>query len=557
MNKPWLTYYDREVPVALEYPHILIHQILEQTAARFPNRTALLFFGTSISYRSLQESVIRFAGALQKIGIKPKDRVALFLPNCPQMIIAFYAAVRIGATVVPTNPLYTDKELEFQLQDSGAETLITLDLLYARVNNVKARTPLQRIIVGKIEDYLPTLKKILYPFFGKKGTDAVKIEEKDHVYFFSTLLSQKSGEPSVPEIKPDDIALLQYTGGTTGTSKGAMLSHKNIASNNCQMRHWYTMLREGEEIFISVLPFFHVYGMAATMMLPISIGATLIVFPRFVQKDILKSVEQYHVTLFPGIPAIYASINTYKDVKKFDISSITYCISGSAPLPVKVLHDFEQLTGGIIIEGYGLTEASPVTHCNPLHGSRKIGSIGMPVPDTECKIVDLETGAEVPGGETGELCIRGPQVMQGYWQKPEETAQVLKDGWLYTGDIARMDEQGYFYIVERKKDMIISEGFNIYPRELDELLMLHPKIREAAVIGVPDELRGEKVIACVVLKEGESATQEEIIKYCRDNIAKYKLPKKVIFRQELPKSAASKVLRRVLREEILKMANFN
>ncbi|MCX5895939.1 MAG: long-chain fatty acid--CoA ligase, partial [Proteobacteria bacterium] len=354
-----------------------------------------------------------------------------------------------------------------------------------------------------------------------------------------------------------DIALLQYTGGTTGTSKGAMLSHKNIASNNCQMRHWYTMLREGEEIFISVLPFFHVYGMAATMMLPISIGATLIVFPRFVQKDILKSVEQYHVTLFPGIPAIYASINTYKDVNKFDISSITYCISGSAPLPIKVLHDFEQLTGGIIIEGYGLTEASPVTHCNPLHGSRKIGSIGMPVPDTECKIVDLETGDEVPGGETGELCIRGPQVMQGYWQKPEETAQVLKDGWLYTGDIARMDEQGYFYIVDRKKDMIISEGFNIYPRELDEFLMQHPKIREAAVIGVPDELRGEKVIACVVLKEGESATQEEIIKYCRDNIAKYKLPKKVFFRQELPKSAARKVLRRVLRDEILKMANFN
>jgi long-chain acyl-CoA synthetase len=310
-------------------------------------------------------------------------------------------------------------------------------------------------------------------------------------------------------------------------------------------------VREGKEVFISVLPFFHSYGLAVAMSLPLSVGATTILIPRYVPKDILKAIEHHKATFLPGIPAIYASLNAYKEIRKYDISSVTYCISGSAPLPVTVLNAFERLTGGTIIEGYGLTEASPVTHCNPIEHPRKIGSIGLPMPDTDCKIIDLETGQELPPGSEGELCIRGPQVMQGYWQKPEETAQVIKDGWLFTGDIARMDDEGYFYIVERKKDMIISEGYNVYPVELDAFLMSHAKVCEAAVVGIPDELRGEKVIAYIVLKEGETATPEEIIRYCRDNLAKYKIPKQIIFKKELPKSLVGKVLRRVLRQEAL------
>jgi long-chain acyl-CoA synthetase len=555
MDKLWLRSYDSTVPATLEYPRMLIHQMFEQAAEKFPEHTALNFFGTTMTYQELRETIKRFAGALQQLGVQPKQRVVLFLPNCPQMIISFYAALSIGTIVVSTNPLYTEKELEYQIIDAGAETLITLDLLFARINNIKTRTPLKRIIVGEIEDYLPPLKKILYPFMGKKGADAPKIEESGEVFRFQNLARSKTEPAPVPDIKPDDTALLQYTGGTTGTSKGAMLSHRNIVSNNVQMRYWYHMVREGKEIFISVLPFFHSYGLAVAMSLPLSVGAASILIPRYVPKDILKAIEHYKATFFPGIPAIYASLNAYKDVRKYDISSVTYCISGSAPLPVNVLNAFEKLTGGTIIEGYGLTEASPVTHCNPIEHQRKIGSIGLPIPDTDCKIVDLETGQELPPGSEGELCIRGPQIMQGYWQKPEETAQVIKDGWLFTGDIARMDDEGYFYIVERKKDMIISEGYNVYPIELDAFLASHTKVSDAAVVGIPDELRGEKVIAYIVLNEGETATQEEIIKYCRDNLAKYKIPKRVIFTGQLPKSLVGKVLRRVLREEALRQAD--
>ncbi len=551
-DKIWLKSYDRAVPVTLDYPRMLIHELFEHAAERFPERAALNFLGTTITYQQLRESILRCAAALQQLGVLPKERVLLFLPNCPQMVISFYAALRIGCIVVPTNPLYTEKELEYQINDSGAETLITLDLLFARVNSVKARTPLKKIVVAAIQDYLPPLKKVLYPLFGKPATELPAIKESAGVVLFHHLVRSAGTPAPVPDINPDDIAVLQYTGGTTGTSKGAMLSHRNIVCNNIQMRHWYYIVREGQEIFISVLPFFHSYGLAVAMNLPLSIGATLILMPRFIPKDILKAIEHHKVTFFPGIPAIYATLNAAKETRKYDISSVNYCISGSAPLPLSVLKNFEQVTQSTIIEGYGLTEASPVTHCNPIQHRRKIGSIGLPLPDTDCKIVDLETGQELPPGSEGELCISGPQVMQGYWHKPEETSQVLKNGWLHTGDIARMDEDGYFYIVERKKDMIISEGYNVYPLELDAFLMSHAKVSEAAVVGIPDELRGEKIIAYIVLKEGVTATQDEIIKYCRDNLAKYKIPRRIVFTEQLPKSLVGKVLRRVLREEALR-----
>jgi len=367
-------------------------------------------------------------------------------------------------------------------------------------------------------------------------------------------------QQSRPPVRPADagceaVAVLQYTGGTTGVAKGAMLTHKNIVANTMQARHYYYVIREGREIFISVLPFFHSYGMAVAMNLPLSIGATLVIMPRFVAKDVLRAIQQYRATILPGIPSIYSVLNSYKDIKSFDISSISYCISGAAPLPVSVLESFEKLTGGTILEGYGLSEASPITHCNPARGTRKVGSIGLPVPDTDCKIVDLETGRDVPAGEAGELCVRGPQIMRGYWQNPAETQQALRDGWLFTGDVARMDAEGYFYIVERKKDMIISEGFNVYPREIEEFLLQHPQVADASVIGMPDQLRGEKVIAYVVLKDGAEAAPEDIIRYCRDNLVKYKVPKKVIFKDQIPTNIAGKKLRRVLRADAARSAS--
>lgn len=555
MDKVWLKSYDSAVPATLKYPQMLVHEMFEHAAQKFSDHTALSFLGTAITYKQLRESIIRCAGALQHLGVLPKERVMLWLPNCPQMVISFYAALSIGSIVVPANPLYSEKELEYQLNDSGAQTLITLDLLFARVNSIKDRTLLKKIVVGTIQDYLPPLKKVLYPLFGKPSGEVPELKESEDIVLFRNLVRSDYEPVPVPDIHPYDIAVLQYTGGTTGTSKGAMLSHRNIVCNNMQMRHWYYIVREGQEIFISVLPFFHSYGLSVAMNLPLSVGATLILMPRFIPKDVLKAIAHYKATFFPGIPAIYAALNTAKETRKYDISSVNYCISGSAPLPLSVLSNFEQITKSTIIEGYGLTEASPVTHCNPIQNQRKIGSIGLPLPDTDCKIVDLETGQELPSGNEGELCIRGPQVMQGYWRKPDETSLVLKDGWLHTGDIARMDADGYFYIVERKKDMIISEGYNVYPLELDAFLMSHAKVSEAAVVGVPDELRGEKIIAYVVLKEGATATQDEIIKYCRDNLAKYKIPRRIIFTEQLPKSLVGKVLRRVLREEALRQSH--
>lgn len=551
-HKPWLKSYDPEVPHSLSYERRLIPSILEKSARTFPNRNAIIFFGFSMTYRQLWEAVEQFSRALRDTGVKEGERILIFLPNCPHFIIAYYAALCVGAIVVPANPLYSEKELEFQTKDSGAETLITLDVLFAQVKKVMSTAQLKRVIVGKVQDFLPLLKRFIYPILSQKKTDNVAIEEKNGVFLFKRLMKRRLPPFSFPSLSCDDIAMLQYTGGTTGIAKGAMLTHRNIVCNNLQMRRWYFDVRQGGETFIAVLPFFHVYGMAAAMSLPLSVGATIVIFPKFAARDILKAIKSYRATFLPGIPSIYSVLNSYKEIEKHDISTINYCISGAAPLPVTVLEEFEEKTGGIIVEGYGLSEASPVTHCNPVKGKRKIGSIGLPLPDTECRIVDSETGEVLPHGSEGELCIRGPQVMSGYWQKGDETRQTLRDGWLFTGDIARMDEEGYFYIVERKKDMIISEGFNIYPREIEEFLLEHPKIADAAVVGMPDKLRGERVLAYVVLKQGKVATSEEIIKYCRDNLVKYKVPKKVIFKDEIPTNIAGKKLRRFLREDAAK-----
>ena len=548
-EKPWLKFYDPEVPPAVDYDGSTIPSLLEKSSAVFGRQNAVDFFGFTMTYAELWESIEQFTRVLHSLGLAKGERVALFLPNCPHFIISYFAALRLGAVIVPTNPLYTEKELEFQIKDSGAETLVTLDLLYPKVYKVQPSVGLKRIIVGKIQDYLPPLKKFIYPIIAQKGTENVPLEEKNGVMFYQKFIKSKAPECQLPKLSGDDLAILQYTGGTTGSAKGAMLTHKNIVINNTQIRRWYTGLRPGKEIFISVLPFFHTYGMATALNLPLSAGASIVLFPKFVAKDILKAIDSHKATVLPGIPTIYSVLGSFRDIGKYNVSTIRYCISGAAPLPVTVLKDFERLTGGIIIEGYGLSEASPVTHCNPLKGVRKDGSIGLPVSGTDCKIVDMETSQDLPRESTGELCIRGPQVMKGYWNRPDETAASLRDGWLFTGDIARMDEEGYFYIVERKKDMIISEGFNIYPREIEEFLLTHPKVADACVIGMPDKIRGERVYAFVVLKEGIEATSDEIARFCKEHLVRYKAPRKVIFRDSIPRNLAGKNLRRVLREE--------
>jgi long-chain acyl-CoA synthetase len=548
--KPWIANYPPETAPSLEYPRVPLTHFLEQSAAEFPDRPALYFMGRRITYRELLAMSYQFANSLIKRGVKKGDRVAVMLPNTPQAVICYYGTLMAGGTVVMTNPLYTERELIHQLNDSGAETIITLDLLYSRVAAVKASTPLKRLIVTSVGDFLPFFKKILYPLVQKKQGDHPQITYGGDVEPFLSVLKESATNPVTPEVDPEkDIALLQYTGGTTGLAKGVMLTHRNLVANTLQCQAVMYKFVRGRERILAALPLFHVYGMTTVMNKGISIAAEIILVPKFNAKQILKLIDKTKPTLFPGAPTMYIGLINHPDLPKYDLSSITACVSGSAPLPVEVQRRFEELTGGRLVEGYGLTEASPVTHSNPIWGKRVNGSIGLPWPDTDCRIVDPATGEELPQGEIGELAVKGPQVMLGYWNRPEDTAAVLRDGWLLTGDMGYMDAAGYFYIVDRKKDMIIAGGYNIYPREVEEVLFEHPAVQEAAVIGVPDPYRGETVKAFIVLKEGAQVSEEELENHCRKRLAAYKIPRLYEFRKELPKTMVGKVLRRQLQEE--------
>ncbi|MEW6243694.1 MAG: long-chain fatty acid--CoA ligase [Bacillota bacterium] len=553
-RKPWLDNYPEGVSPVIQIPEVPLYSLLDETARRYPERTATIFYGGKINYQQLKEAADRFAAAIQMLGVKKGDRVAIMLPNCPQCVIAYYGTLKAGAVAVMTNPLYVERELAHQMKDSGARVLVALDALYPRIKNVLAETDLSSLVFTGIKDYLPFPLNFLYPIKAKREGHAVRIPPGPNIFWFNKLL-RDAGAFAPVEVKPDDLALLQYTGGTTGTSKGAMLTHRNLVSNVCQVREWLVDCKEGGETLLAALPFFHVYGMTVALNFAVAIAGTLVIHPRFMILDVLKSINMYKPTLFPGAPTMYVAVNNHPDVGKYDVRSIRACISGAAPLPVEVQEKFEALTGGRLVEGYGLTEASPVTHCNPIYGKRKPGSIGLPFPNTEAWVVDLDSGTRpLDVGEVGEMVVRGPQVMAGYWNMPEESELALRDGWLYTGDIARVDEEGYFFIVDRKKEMIIAGGFNIYPREIEEVLYEHPKVREAAAIGVKDAYRGETVKAFVVLKEGETATEEEIVEFCRTRLAKYKVPKMVEFRSDLPKTMVGKILRRVLAEEENKKA---
>ena len=565
MERPWLSHYEDGVPPEAEIPDYPITQNLINAAEEYPDRPALVFgnvveplgnalMDKTISYRELLRLTYRFAAALQAFGVRKGDPVAVHLPNCPQFVAAYYAVQLIGGIVVPCNPQYVAREMEHQLNDAGAEVILTLSLTYPVVKAVRADTPLRHVIVTNIKEYFPGLLKFLFTLATEKKEGHYQdISGDANTYWFQDVLSEASGKPSPVEINTEDTAVLMYTGGTTGLPKAAQLTHRNVQANAVQIRAWLPRMRRGQDSILTSLPLFHSYGMTTCMNLGILTASSMILIPNpRVMPHILKSINKHHPTLYPGVPAMYVAINNYPEIDDFDLSSIQACISGAAPLPVEVQQKFQQLTGARLVEGYGLSEATPVTHANPIFGENRIGTIGLPFPNTDARIVDAETGdRKLDVGEVGELVVRGPQVMKGYWRMPTETANSLRNGWLHTGDLARMDEDGYFQIVDRKKDMILGAGgYNIYPREVEEVLYEHPAVKECAVVGVPISVeKGERVKAYVVPKEGTDVTEEGILAFCRENLAPYKVPKFVEFREDLPKTMVGKILRRVLLEE--------
>lgn len=549
-RKPWLAHYPPQIPAHLEYPDIPLTDLLKEAQESFPHHPAIRYLGKTISYQQLYLDVQRFAGVLKKMGVEKGDRVAIMLPNCPQAVICYYGILQIGAVVVQTNPLYTERELLHQLNDAGAEIMVCLDLVYRKVKSIREKSKLRDVIVTGIEDYLPFPKNYLFPIIQRFKGAALRVDDDENRYWrLKTLLKETRPFQTFESIEPEkDLALLQYTGGTTGVAKGVMLTHRNLVANVIQCRRWFYRADQGEERFLAVVPFFHVYGMTVGMNLSICLAGCLIVIPKFDIPLILKTIGKEKPTVFPGAPTMYIGLLNHELLTKYNISSIDACLSGSAALPLEVQEKFEEITGGRLVEGYGLTECSPVTHANLIWNKRKTGSIGLPWPDTDAKIISLEDGTSLLPGEIGELAIKGPQVMKGYWNQPLETEQVFQDGWLLTGDLGYMDEEGFFYIVDRKKDMIIAGGFNIYPREVEEVLFEHPDVLEAAVVGVPDPYRGETVKAFIVFKEGKKSSEEELDQFCRERLAAYKVPRQYEFRQELPKTMVGKVLRRSLKE---------
>jgi len=546
MEKPWYKSYVKGVAYTLQYEKITMPQALTRSVNQFPDKTALIFIDSRISYKQLDDMVNRFANALIDLGVKPGDKVAMLLPNMPQVVAATYGAWRAGAVVVMNNPLYTDKELEYQFNNSESSFLITLDLLGPRMIALKPKTPIKHIVVAHIRDHLRFPKKQLLPIVAKDKHR--NIPPTPHVYEWMDVLKKyPATNPNIP-LDFESLASLQYTGGTTGVSKGVMLTHANLVKNVQQTLAFFPGFNRGENTLLGTLPFFHSFGLTTCMNISIWMGWTDVLIPRPEPEALLEAVHKYKVNFFPAVPTMYVGVLNHPKASQYNLTSIKGCFSGAAPLPIEVIKEFESKTGSQICEGYGLSETSPVATTNPFGGVTKVGSVGLPVPDTDIKIVDLIDGQkEMPMGESGEIIIKGPQVTSGYYKMPEETAIAIRDGWLYTGDIGKMDEDGYFYIVDRKKDMIIAGGYNIYPREIDEVLFEHPKILEACAVGIPDPYRGETVKAFVVLKPGETMTAEEVIKYCQEKLAKYKVPKMVEFMTSLPKSGVGKILRKELR----------
>jgi long-chain acyl-CoA synthetase len=551
-DKPWLAHYEPGVHHRIEYDTTCLPGYLERSAELFPERMALLFEGYEVNYRELNEMVNRIAACLTAMGVKRGDRVAILLPNLIPCVVSYFAILKIGAVAVMNNPLYTDREVLHQFKDSDARLLITLDLLGNRMIDLREKTSIRQIIYTSIGDYLPFPKNYLFRLFGKKKKLAATVKSAPDVYRWKDVIGQYPAQPPQVPLTFEDIAMFQYTGGTTGISKGVILTHGNLSKQVQQIRAWFPAFDFGEERMLGALPFFHVFGLSTAMNFSIFMGWGHILVPKPQPEPLLKAIKKYRPTFSPLVPTMFIGLLNHPEIETADLTSIKGCFSGSAPLPVEIINAFEQKTGAIIVEGYGLTETAPVTHVNPFKGQRKVGSIGVPFSDTLARIVDLEDPyQDVPLNEPGELLIKGPQVMQGYHNMPDENATVFSDGWLRTGDVAKMDEDGYFYIVDRKKDVILSGGLNIYPRDIEEVLYEHPKVQEVCAIGIPHAYKGEVVKVFVVLKQGQKASEEELIEYCRPKLAIFKLPKEIEFRIDLPKSNVGKVLRKELRSEEL------
>lgn len=551
-SKPWLAQYPPEIPATIEYAPIPLQEFLTRSATKFPDKISMHFLGKNVSFTEFYESALKFANYLRKLGIEKGDRVAIMLPNCPQNAIAYYGILYAGGVVVQTNPLYKEREISYLMSDSGAKAIITLDLLFPRVTSIWKETQLENIIITSIKDYLPFPKNLFYPFVQKKENQLiVNVEHRGIHHLYTEIMKSTSADPIPLDFNfEEDMALLQYTGGTTGPPKGVMLTHKNLISNAEMCNAWLYKNVDGEEVTMGILPFFHVYGMTTVLIVSVMSANKMVLIPKFDFKTALKEIEKQKPTLFPGAPTIYIGLLNHPDVAKYDLSSIKACISGSAALPVDVQERFEKVTGGKLVEGYGLTETSPVAIANFVwEGKRKSGSIGVPWPNTDATILPPDSSERMNIGEVGEIAIKGPQVMKGYWNRPEETTEAFRDGWFLTGDLGYMDEDGFFYVVDRKKDMIIASGFNISPREIEEVLYEHDAIQECVVAGVPDPYRGETVKAYIVLKENKHATEEELDAFCRANMASFKIPRIYEFRDELPKTAVGKILRRALVDE--------
>ncbi|MFB9836277.1 AMP-binding protein [Actinoallomurus acaciae] len=555
-ERPWLRFYADGVPANVQIPDVPLTHLLDASAERFPGRKALMFFGRGMTYAKLLDAVNRLAGALRRIGIRKGERVAVILPNCPQEVIAFYAILRIGAIVVPTNPLYTASELRHQLADSGARVVVVFDKAYETLVEAMPGTNVQQVVVTSLTDYLPFVKRELLKLPVAKARRllaelSTEIPANAEVLRFDDLLNEGPDNPQQTPVDPfRDLAVLQYTGGTTGRPKGAMLTHRNLVANAHQTVSWDPAIRPGHDVNLAVVPLFHVFGLTFCLTCTMLIGGMVVLIPRFDLDLVLDAVRKHKPTLFPGVPPIYQQLAAAPESKKAGVGDIRTCVSGAMALARTTVDAFRTGTGGRVVQGYGMTETSPVVMANPLDGNARHISVGAPLPGTEARIVDERDPQRVlPVGYPGELIVRGPQIFAGYWNQPAETAETLsRDGWFRTGDVAVMSPDGYFTLIDRKRDVVIVDGFNVYPSEIENVLTTHPGVAEAAVVGVPDSAHGEMVTAYIIPRE-PAPSPEEIRAYAAQHLAGYKVPAFVELRPTLPRNMLGKVLRRVLREE--------
>jgi long-chain acyl-CoA synthetase len=554
-DRPWFSFYEQGVLPYLEIPAHPLTWMLDQTASRYPDHSAILYYGKTYTYAQLATLADRFAAGLQHLGVRKGDRVAIALPNIPQYPVAFYGTLKAGAVVVQTNPLYTQREMQHQLADAQARYMVMLEDFYPVIRAIRAELALEHMILTSPAEYLPFALHLLYPYsqrHARRAEPPLTKQEWQHdvtLHAWREVMSAPaSARVNVP-MAGDDLAALQYTGGTTGLAKGAMLSHRNLLANAMQVRNWMAKLPDAHERILCAIPFFHAYGLTTCLNLSVLTASAMVLLPRFQPKEVVKVIRKERPTLFPGVPTMYLALVREVGEDRQALSSINYCISGAAPLPAQVQSDFEAVSQGKVVEGYGLSEASPVTHCNPLDDQCRTGTTGLLLANIDAAILDQKTGELLPVGEIGELAVKGPNIMQGYWKQPEATQAIFAQGWMLTGDLAKMDADGYFTIVDRAKDMIDASGLKVFPTEVEDVLFTHPAVQEAAVVGVPDAYRGETVAAFLVLKPGYAPSekmQEAIRAYCKQSLAPYKVPTIVEFRESLPKSLIGKVLRREL-----------